>query len=85
MKHLAMNKPVVINDGCTNWKALEKWNDADYVNRMIKYTQYLNYASDEELLQDPTSRQELQNLLTEDSNESDIVKYGLGGFDFEKG
>lgn len=56
MKHLAMNKPVVIDDGCRDWKALDKWQDADYVNRMIKYTQYLNYATDEELLDDPESR-----------------------------
>jgi len=29
--YLSANKPVMIKDGAKNWKALEKWNETQYL------------------------------------------------------
>jgi len=32
-QYLSKNKPMVVDDGCKSWRALEKWTDTYYLKR----------------------------------------------------
>jgi hypothetical protein len=70
--YLSKSKPLLVTDGCKNWKAVEKWGDMDYLKQEFGGQSILINRLDKGKI-DPSAPFTTANMISRRNNFADFL------------